>query len=47
MASLIMLAPVSGLLQNGPQIAADRYTYLASLPWTLLLGGLLGREIAA
>lgn len=29
---LLILAPVSGLLQNGLQLAADRYTYLAGLP---------------
>jgi hypothetical protein len=34
---LLILAPVSGLGQNGRQIAADRYTYLASVPWALLI----------
>ena len=29
----------SGLVQNGPQIAADRYTYLAGGGWALLAGG--------
>ena len=33
-----ILLPVSGLMQNGPQIAADRYTYLACLGWALLAG---------
>jgi len=33
-----MLAPVSGLTQMGPQIAADRYTYLPCLGWPLLAG---------
>lgn len=32
------LAPVSGLLQNGRQAAADRYSYLACLPFALLFG---------
>lgn len=36
---VITLLPVVGILQNGPQIAADRYTYLACLPWALLVGG--------
>jgi protein O-mannosyl-transferase len=36
---VIMLLPVSGLVQNGPQIAADRYTYLAGGGWALLAGG--------
>ncbi len=35
---LVMLAPVSGLTQMGPQIAADRYTYLSCLGWPLLAG---------
>ena len=34
----VILAPVLGLAQTGPQIAADRYTYLACLPWSLLAG---------
>jgi tetratricopeptide (TPR) repeat protein len=36
---VIMLLPVLGVFQNGPQIAADRYTYLACLPWALVVGG--------
>jgi protein O-mannosyl-transferase len=38
-AYVIMLLPVIGIAQNGPQIAADRYTYLACLPWALIVGG--------
>lgn len=30
--------PVSGLFQAGPQLAAHRYTYLATMPLALLLG---------
>ncbi|HNW43419.1 MAG TPA: tetratricopeptide repeat protein [Elusimicrobiales bacterium] len=42
-AYLLLLAPVSGLAQTGYQVAADRYSYLSFLPWTLLVtGGLLG-----
>src|SRR5262245_45423610 len=37
-AYVVVLLPVSGLVQNGPQIAADRYTYLAGAPWALLAG---------
>jgi protein O-mannosyl-transferase len=37
-AYLLLLLPVIGILQNGYQIAADRYTYLACLGWTLLAG---------
>jgi len=35
---LIVLAPVSGLAQAGPQLVADRYTYLACVPWACLAG---------
>jgi tetratricopeptide (TPR) repeat protein len=37
----VMLLPLSGIVQAGPQIAADRYTYLACLPWALLAGASL------
>src|SRR2546427_420273 len=41
-AYVVILLPVLGLFQSGPQIAADRYTYLAGLGWALLTGaGLL------
>jgi tetratricopeptide (TPR) repeat protein len=36
---LATLFPVLGLVQFGPQIAADRYTYLSCLGWALLAGG--------
>jgi tetratricopeptide (TPR) repeat protein len=35
---LVMVAPVSGLVQIGAQLAADRYTQLACLGWALLAG---------
>jgi tetratricopeptide (TPR) repeat protein len=38
---LVILAPVAGLVHNGPQIAADRYSYLATLPWAVAAGGAL------
>src|SRR2546427_523242 len=38
-AYVVILMPVLGTLQNGPQIAADRYTYLAGLGWVILAGG--------
>jgi len=38
-AYLIILAPNSGLVRFLPQFAADRYSYVASLPWVLLLAG--------
>jgi tetratricopeptide (TPR) repeat protein len=42
LAYVIILLPVLGIFQNGPQVAADRYTCLAGLGWALLAGaGLL------
>jgi Flp pilus assembly protein TadD len=39
-AAVVLVSPVSGLLvHNGPQIAADRYTYLPAIPLSLLVGG--------
>jgi Flp pilus assembly protein TadD len=37
----VILLPVIGIFHAGPQIAADRYTYLAALPWAVLLGAAL------
>jgi hypothetical protein len=34
----VTLVPVSGLFHNGPQSVADRYSYLACLPWALWIG---------
>ncbi len=39
---VVILIPVSGIVHNGPQIAADRYTYLSCLGWGLLAAGGLG-----
>lgn len=39
---VVILMPVSGIVHNGPQIAADRYTYLSCLGWGLLAAGGLG-----
>jgi hypothetical protein len=33
-----LVAPVLGLLHSGPQVAADRYSYLACMPFALLAG---------
>jgi len=41
LAYAITLVPVLGIFQNGSQIAADRYSYLACLGWALLAGSLL------
>ena len=34
-----LVAPVSGIAQSGPQLVADRYSYLACLGWMILAGG--------
>jgi tetratricopeptide (TPR) repeat protein len=36
---LLFLIPVAGLIKTGPQLAADRYSYLACLPLALLVRG--------
>lgn len=35
----VMILPVLGLMQNGPQLVADRYSYLPCIGWAVLLGG--------
>ena len=41
LAYVVILLPVLGIFHNGPQIAADRYTYLAGLGWAILAGASL------
>lgn len=41
LAYLVLLLPSSGLIQSGPQLVADRYTYLPCLVWALMLGAAL------
>lgn len=36
---LLLIAPVLGILQNGPQLVADRYCYLAHIGWIVWLAG--------
>jgi tetratricopeptide (TPR) repeat protein len=38
---LALLAPILGWVQAGPQLAADRYTYLAALGWAVAAGAAL------
>ncbi len=38
---VMMILPFTGLLQAGNQSAADRYTYLSTIPFALLLGASL------
>ena len=40
---VVILLPVIGLVQVGPQIVADRYSYLSCLGWFILLGWLAAR----
>jgi Flp pilus assembly protein TadD len=40
---LLLLAPVSGVAQNGPQLVADRYAYLSCMVWPILLVAVLAR----
>jgi protein O-mannosyl-transferase len=42
-AFLAMLIPMLGIVQNGPQIVADRYTYHAAPALALLVGGAVAR----
>jgi tetratricopeptide (TPR) repeat protein len=42
----VLLAPLLGLTQCGPQEVADRYSYLPSIPLALLAGGALHRALA-
>ena len=41
----VAVAPVLGFSQAGPQLAADRYSYLACMPFALLAGGLAAAAI--
>ena len=40
----IVLAPVLGLTQSGPQLVADRYSYLSCLGFAVLIGGWMLRS---
>jgi protein O-mannosyl-transferase len=42
----VLVSPVLGLVQTGPQLAADRYTYLPSLPFAVLAAAGLLRVAA-
>jgi len=42
-AYVAILSPVLGIAQTGPQLAADRYTYLASLPLAALFAAAVAR----
>lgn len=36
---VIIISPQLGLVQSGPQAAADRYSYFACLPFAVIMGG--------
>ncbi len=40
---VLILSPVSGIAQSGKQLVADRYSYLALLPFAILIAGALLR----
>ena len=40
-AYIALLLPASGIFPNGPQITADRYSYLPSVGWAILGGALV------
>lgn len=39
--SIVVLAPVLGIVKTGPQLVAERYSYLSCLSWAALAGGVL------
>jgi tetratricopeptide (TPR) repeat protein len=43
LAFLVLVLPFLGVVQNGAAIAADRYTYLAAIPLSVLAGLAIGR----
>lgn len=36
---IVVLAPVVGIAQSGPQLVADRYSYFSCMSWAVLVGG--------
>jgi tetratricopeptide (TPR) repeat protein len=38
---VVVLAPVLGLAQTGPQLVADKYSYISCIGWSVLVGGAL------
>lgn len=41
----ILVSPVLGLTQSGPQLAADRYTYIPCMPWMISLAALVAHGL--
>jgi len=42
----VLLFPVSGLFQFGPQLVADRYSYITTLPLAVVAGGVFRSGVA-
>lgn len=42
----VLVSPVLGLTQSGPQIVADRYSYLPCIPWAVLAAGGLAKWLS-
>ncbi|MBI4717675.1 MAG: tetratricopeptide repeat protein [Planctomycetes bacterium] len=40
---VLLLLPVLGFFQSGPQVVADRYSYLSCMPWAVLAGAVGAR----
>jgi len=40
---IVLLFPVLGLTQSGPQVVADRYSYLPCMSWAMLVGAYVAR----
>lgn len=40
-AYIVLLSPMLGLAQSGPQLVADRYSYIACMPWAIFAGGVV------
>jgi len=40
---VVFVSPVLGLVQSGPQLVADRYTHLATMPFAILIAGTAAR----
>ncbi len=38
LAYVVIISPQLGIVQSGPQITADRYSYIATLPFSVLVG---------
>lgn len=38
LAYAVLVSPVLGIFQSGIQLVADRYSYVASIPWAVLIG---------